>query len=173
MAGSSFQNEIPKSRVNIQLSVDKGSGAKKMELPLKMVVLGDFTNQEDESRISEREKININKNNFNQVMDSMNLGLQTNVENKLNPDGGDLKIDLNFKEMKSFSPEEVAKQIPEIGKLIAARNLIRDLGSNLLDNREFRKRMEGILKDQNAMESLMSELDKVAPLKADEAAAES
>jgi type VI secretion system protein ImpB len=103
----------------------------------------------------------------------MNLGLQTNVENKLNPDGGDLKIDLNFKEMKSFSPEEVAKQIPEIGKLIAARNLIRDLGSNLLDNREFRKRMEGILKDQTAMESLMSELDKVAPLKADEAAAES
>jgi type VI secretion system protein ImpB len=84
-----------------------------------------------------------------------------------------LKIDLNFKEMKSFSPEEVAKQVPEIGKLIAARNLIRDLGSNLLDNREFRKRMEGILKDQNAMESLMSELDKVAPLKADEAAAES
>jgi type VI secretion system protein ImpB len=75
--------------------------------------------------------------------------------------------------MKSFSPEEVAKQVPEIGKLIAARNLIRDLGSNLLDNREFRKRMEGILKDQNAMESLMSELDKVAPLKADEAAAES
>ena len=48
---------------------------------------------------------------------------------------------------------------------MAARNLIRDLGSNLLDNREFRKRMEGILKDKSAMEGILAELDKVAPEK--------
>jgi type VI secretion system protein ImpB len=61
----------------------------------------------------------------------------------------------------------VAKQVPGLTNLMAARNLIKDLGSNLLDNREFRKRMEAILKDKTAMESLKQELENVAPLVSD------
>ncbi len=169
MAGSSYQNEIPPARVNIQLSVDKGDGQKKMELPLKMLVLGDFTGKKDSTRILDREKININKNNFDQVMESLDLKVETSVENKLVKDGGDIKVDLDIKRMKDFSPAEVARNVPEISKLMAARNLIRDLGSNLLDNREFRKRMEAIVKDKTAMEGLLAELDKVQPLKEEKA----
>jgi len=163
MSGS-FQNEIPPARVNIQLSVDKGGVQKKLELPMKTLVLGDFTLKQDNTRIAERERININKNNFDQVMESMDLGMETTVDNKLNPEGGDLKVNLKFKNMKSFTPNEVAKQIPSLTNLMAARNLIKDLGSNLLDNREFRKRMEAILKDKTAMERLKEELEKIAPL---------
>ncbi|MGL1900518.1 MAG: type VI secretion system contractile sheath small subunit [Fibrobacterales bacterium] len=172
MAGSSYQNEIPPARVNIQLSVDKGDGQKKMELPLKMLILGDFTGKKDSTRVTDREKININKNNFNQVMESLDLKVSTVVENKLSKDGGDIKVNLDIKSMKDFTPAEVARQVPEVSKLMAARNLIRDLGSNLLDNREFRKRMEAIVKDKTAMESLLAELDKVQPLKEDAPAAE-
>ena len=143
---------------------------KKTELPLKMLVLGDFTNKNEDTRIVDREKININKTNFDQVMESLDLKVNSTVENKISKEGGDLKVDIDIKNMKSFRPEEVAKQVPEIANLMAARNLIRDLGSNLLDNREFRKRMEGVLKDKTAMESLLSELDKVAPMKKDEEA---
>jgi type VI secretion system protein ImpB len=166
MAGSSFQNEIPPARVNIQLSVDKGNAQKKTELPLKMLVLGDFTQRKDDTRIAEREKININKSNFDQVMESLNLGVKTVVSNKVKDDGSDLQVDLKIKNMKSFDPSEIVKQVPELSKLMAARNLIRDLGSNLLDNREFRKRMEGILKDKSAIDSILAELDKTAPEKA-------
>jgi type VI secretion system protein ImpB len=166
MAGSSFQNEIPPARVNIQLSVDKGNAQKKTELPLKMLVLGDFTQRKDDTRIAEREKININKTNFDQVMESLNLGVKTVVSNKVKDDGSDLQVDLKIKNMKSFDPSEIVKQVPELSKLMAARNLIRDLGSNLLDNREFRKRMEGILKDKSAIDSILAELDKTAPEKA-------
>ena len=167
MAGSSFQNEIPPARVNIQLSVDKGNAQKKLELPLKMLVLGDFTQRKEDKRISEREKININKTNFDQVMESLNLGVKTTVPNKIKNDGSEIAVDLKIKNMKSFDPAEVVKQVPELSKLMAARNLIRDLGSNLLDNREFRKRMEGILKDKSAMDGILAELDKIAPEKAE------
>lgn len=163
MAGNSYQNEIPPARVNIQLSVDKGYAQKKTELPLKLLVVGDFTQRKDSTRIAEREKININKNNFDQVMESLNLQVKANVPNRLKNDGSDLSVQLRMKDMKSFDPAEVVKQVPELSKLIAARNLIKDLGSNLLDNREFRKRMEAILKDQSAMDAILQELDTVAP----------
>lgn len=165
MAGTSFQNEIPPARVNIQLNVDKGGAQKKIELPLKLLVLGDFTQRKEDVRVSEREKINIDKNNFDQVLESLDLGVKTVVPNKVKNDGSDLAVDLKIKDMKSFEPSEIVKQVPELSKLMAARNLIRDLGSNLLDNREFRKRMEGILKDKSAMEGILAELDKVAPEK--------
>jgi type VI secretion system protein ImpB len=167
MASGSFQNELPPARVNIQLSVDKGGAQKKIELPMKNLVMGDFTLKQDKTRVAERERININKNNFDQVMESMDLGLDTTVDNKLSKEAGDMKVNLKFKNMKSFTPIEVAKQVPSLTNLMAARNLIKDLGSNLLDNREFRKRMEAILKDKTAMESLKQELENVAPLVSD------
>ena len=165
MAGSSFQNEIPPARVNIQLSVDKGNAQKKTELPLKLLVLGDFAQRKDDTRVADREKINLNKNNFDQVMDSLNLKVEAAVDNKLKEDGSQMAVDLKIKSMKSFDPAEIVKQVPELSKLMAARNLIKDLGSNLLDNREFRKRMEGILADKSAMEEILAELDKAVPEK--------
>ena len=163
MAGS-FQNEIPPARVNIKLDIDKGGAQKKVELPFKMLVLGDFTGKDDSRRLVDREKININKDNFNQVMESMDLGLNFSVENKINPEGGDLKVDLKFKNMKSFDPIEIVKQVPQLSKLLAARNLVKDLKSNLMDNKEFRKKLEGIMQDKTAMDSLVAELDKIVPM---------
>jgi type VI secretion system protein ImpB len=163
MAGS-FQNEIPPARVNIKLDIDKGGAQKKVELPFKMLVLGDFSQKGDTGRIVDKEKININKDNFNQVMESMDLGLNMSVENKINPGGGDLKVDLKFKSIKDFSPLEIVKQVPQLSKLLAARNLVKDLKSNLMDNKEFRKKLEGIMQDKTAMDSLVAELDKIVPM---------
>ncbi len=162
MSGN-FQNEIPPARVNIQLNVDKGGAQKKVELPLKMLVMGDFSQKGDTTRLADKEKISVNKDNFNQVMDSLDLKLDFSVENKINPDGGDLKVNLKFKDMKSFEPQEVVKQVPELSKLLGARNLLKDLRSNLLDNREFRKRLEGIIKDKTAMDGILAELENVVP----------
>ncbi len=164
MAGGSFQNEIPPARVNIKLDIDKGGAQKKVELPFKMLVLGDFSQKGDSTRIVDKEKININKDNFNQVMESMDLGLNMSVENKINPEGGDLKVDLKFKNMKSFDPLEIVKQVPQLSKLLAARNLVKDLKSNLMDNKEFRKKLEAIMQDKGAMDSLVAELDKIVPM---------
>jgi len=163
MAGS-FQNEIPPARVNIKLDIDKGGAQKKVELPFKMLVLGDFSQKGDTTRLVDKEKINVNKDNFNQVMESMDLGLNMSVENKINPGGGDIKVDLKFKNIKDFSPLEIVKQVPQLSKLLAARNLVKDLKSNLMDNKEFRKKLEAIMTDKTAMDSLVAELDKIVPM---------
>jgi type VI secretion system protein ImpB len=86
------------------------------------------------------------------------------VENKINPGGGDLKVDLKFKNIKDFSPLEIVKQVPQLSKLLAARNLVKDLKSNLMDNKEFRKKLEAITQDKTAMDSLVAELDKIVPM---------
>jgi len=164
MAGGSFQNEIPKARINLKLDVGKGNAKKKMELPLKLLVTGDFSFKKHDDRVAEREKISINKNNFTQVMESMNLNLKYNVENKLTGEG-DMAVDLDVKNMDSFRPENITKNIPALSKLLAARNLLKDLKSNLLDNREFRKRLEEIIKDPNAVKALQEELNKIVPVK--------
>lgn len=164
MAGS-FQNEIPAARINLKLDVGKGDAKKKMELPLKMLVLGDFSLKNRGDRLAEREKISINKNNFEQVMESLDLNLNYNVENKLTGEG-ELGVNLDIKNLDSFKPENVAKNIPELSRLLAARNLLKDLKSNLLDNREFRQRLEEIIKNPDAVKSLQEELLKIVPKEA-------
>jgi type VI secretion system protein ImpB len=161
MAGS-FQNEIPAARINLKLDVGKGDAKKKTELPLKMLVLGDFSLKNKGDRVVEREKISINKNNFEQVMESLDLNVKYNVENKLTGEG-DIGVNLDIKNLDSFKPENVAKNVPELSRLLAARNLLKDLKSNLLDNREFRLRLEEILKNPDAAKSLQEELLKIVP----------
>ncbi len=83
MSSSSFQNEIPKARINIKLDLHTGGAQKKMELPLKLLVMGDYSNGQEQRPLSEREKLNINKNNFNSVLAEFQPSLTLAV-----PDGG-------------------------------------------------------------------------------------
>lgn len=161
MAGS-FQNEIPAARINLKLDVGKGDAKKKTELPLKLLVMGDFSFTEKDGRIADREKVSINKNNFTQVMESMDLKLKCSVENKLTG-SGELDVDLAIKNLDSFKPENIAGNVPALSRLLAARNLLKDLKSNLLDNREFRKRLEEIIRDPAATKQLKEQLLKIVP----------
>ncbi len=160
---NSFQNEIPKARVNIKLDLHTGGAQKKVELPLKLVVMGDYSNGREQRPLSEREKVNINKNNFNSVLADFSPSLNLSVENTLAGDGSEENVSLSFREMKDFEPEQVARQIPQLRAMLAMRNLLRDLKSNLLDNVTFRKELESILKDPSLSEELRDELNALAP----------
>ncbi|MCM2444230.1 type VI secretion system contractile sheath small subunit [Rahnella sp. CG8] len=160
---NSFQNEIPKARVNIKLDLHTGGAQKKVELPLKLMVMGDYSNGKENRPLSEREKVNINKNNFNSVLAEFSPSLNLTVENTLAGDRSEENISLNFNEMKDFEPEQVARQIPQLRAMLAMRNLLRDLKSNLLDNVTFRKELEAILKDPALSNELRTELNALAP----------
>lgn len=160
---NSFQEEIPKARVNIKLDLHTGGAQKKVELPLKLMVMGDYSNGKETRPLSEREKVNINKNNFNNVLADFSPSLNLTVENTLAGDRSEESVSLNFKEMKDFEPEQVARQIPQLRAMLAMRNLLRDLKSNLLDNATFRKELETILKDDNLSDDLRAELAALAP----------
>lgn len=167
MASNSFQNEVPKARVNIKLDLHTGGAQKKVELPLKLMVLGDYSNGREDRALSERTKININKNNFDSVLAEFAPALKLTVENTFAADGSDASVDLNFQKMKDFEPEQVARQIPSLRALLATRNLLRDLKSNLLDNATFRHELERIVKDETLSDELRTELAALAAPTAD------
>ncbi|KFE52628.1 type VI secretion system contractile sheath small subunit [Pseudomonas syringae] len=163
MASNSFQNEVPKARVNIKLDLHTGGAQKKVELPLKLMVMGDYSNGKESRPLSERSKVNINKNNFDSVLAEFSPSLKLAVENTLVGDNSDTSVELNFQSMKDFEPEQIARQIPELRALLAMRNLLRDLKSNLLDNSTFRQELERILKDDALSNELRAELAALAP----------
>lgn len=162
MSGS-FQEEIPKARINLKLSLHTGGAQKKVELPLKLLVTGDFSNGTEQRPLSERKKIDINKNNFNSVISEFSPSINLTVENTLTGDGSEENIRLSFKDMKDFEPEQVARQIPQLKAMLAMRSLLRDLKSNLLDNSTFRRELETILKDPALTNELRTELSSLAP----------
>lgn len=162
MASNSFQNEVPKARVNIKLDLHTGGAQKKVELPLKLMLMGDYSNGREAAPLSERHKVNINKNNFDSVLSEYAPGVKLAVENTIAGEGAESSVALEFRAMKDFEPEQVARQIPELRALLAMRNLLRDLKSNLLDNATFRQELERILRDDTLSEGLRTELAALA-----------
>lgn len=157
----SFQKEIPKARVQISLDLHTGGAQKRVELPLKLLVMGDYSAGKATDALAERKKVDVNKNNFDAVLTELNPQAKISALNTLIGDGSDLGVALNFKSMKDFEPEQVARQIPELQALLATRNLLRDLKSNLLDNATFRRELEKILKNKSLSASLRADLAKI------------
>ncbi len=158
----SFQREIPKSRVSITLDLHTGGAQKKVELPLKLLVAGDFSAGREQTPLAARKKVNIDKNNFDAVLADYAPTLKFAADNTLAADGSELPVSLAFRAIKDFGPEQVARQIPELRALLAMRNLLRDLKSNLLDDGMFRREFEKILKDKGLSEKLRGELAQIA-----------
>jgi type VI secretion system protein ImpB len=160
----SFQKEIPKARINITLDVETEGARKKRELPLKILALGDFSKGKTTGPVAHRERININKNNFDQVLATLSPTLNLHVPNTIKNDGTDFSIQLVFKQFKDFHPDQLALQIPQLSQLLSMRNLLKDLKSNLLDNHCLRKELEKLAKDKLHLSQLHNELKTVAPL---------
>lgn len=159
---SSFQDEVPKARVNIRLDLHTGGASKKVELPLKLMVLGDFTNGREQRALSERGKVNLDKNNFDHVLSEYSPRLNIAVADTLSSAGDEASVQLVFQKMKDFEPEQVARQIPQLRALLAMRNLLRDLKSNLLDNATFRYELEQIVKSEQLSSDLRLELSALS-----------
>ncbi|EIN0735164.1 type VI secretion system contractile sheath small subunit, partial [Escherichia coli] len=113
--------------------------------------------------LSERIKMDVNKNNFNAVLADISPSVRLNVENILAGDGTEESISLTFRNMNDFTPEQVARQIPRLKAMLAMRSLLRDLKANLLDNATFRKELEKILRDPELSQALRDELSALVP----------
>lgn len=161
----SFQNEIPPSRVNIRYVKFTDGAQEQVELPLKLLLLGDYTFREDDTPLAERKKINVNKDTFDSVMKEQGLKLSMVVPDRLSENEGDeTRIDLDIESLDALSPDEIVKQVPQLERMLKLRELLKDLKARVITNRKFRLALEKVVKDQGQVESIMEELEKVAPL---------
>lgn len=153
----------PKERVNIRYRPATGDAKEEIELPMKTVILGDFTMRPDDTPLEERERINVDKDNFADVLRSQNLSLDLNVNNTLvesaDPDDPEpMGVHLDIRTMKDFEPEAVVNQVPELRKLLELREALTSLKGPLGNVPAFRKAIQGSLEDEGAREKLLKEL---------------
>lgn len=149
----------PRERVNIVYKPATGGAQEEKELPLKLLVMGDFTGRADDRALEDRKPVNIDKDNFNDVMKSMKLAASFQAADKLSgKEGGELAVNLKFASLKDMEPEAVARQVPELQKLIELRDALTALKGPLGNVPEFRKKIESLVKDPAAREKLMKEL---------------
>lgn len=149
----------PKERVNIVYKPATGGAQAEVELPLKLLMMGDYTLKQDETPLEERKPVNIDKDNFNEVLRNMGLGLTMTVPNKLSGNEGDqMAVNLKFENIKDFNPESVAEQVPELSKLLDLRTALQALKGPLGNIPAFRKKIEGIISDVESRERLLKEL---------------
>ncbi|MUK37763.1 type VI secretion system contractile sheath small subunit [Aliivibrio fischeri] len=150
----------PKERINIRYVPATGDVQEDVELPLSMMVVGDFTARTDESPIEDRTPINIDKDNFNDVMEGYSPNVKVNVDNKLSDEeGAQLGVDLTFNSMKDFSPEAIAKSVPELNGLLELREALVALKGPLGNVPAFRKKIAAVLQDEEARQKLLEELN--------------
>jgi type VI secretion system protein ImpB len=149
----------PKERVNIVYRPATGDAKEEIELPLKLLVVGDFTRSQDDRMVEEREPINIDKDNFNEVLKAQNLKLDLTVPNKLSEDPDeDLNVSVKFESIKDFDPESIAKNTPELNKLLELREALNSLKGPMSNRPEFRKKIQELIKDEAAREQILKEL---------------
>jgi type VI secretion system protein ImpB len=149
----------PKERVNIVYRPATGDAKEEVELPLKLLVMGDFVGKTDERPVEEREPISIDKDNFNEVLKAQGISLNLNVGNKLSSEpGAEMAVKLDFESLADFGPEAVAKKVPELNRLLELREALSALKGPLSNIPEFRKRIQELIKDEAARERLLKEL---------------
>lgn len=149
----------PRERVNIVYRPATGDAQEEVELPLKVLVMGDFTGKPDDRLVEEREPINIDKDNFNEVLKAQNIQIDVTVPNKISgePDE-DMNVSLKFESLKDFEPEAVAKNTPELNRLLELREALGSLKGPLSNIPAFRKKIQELVKDEDAREKLLKEL---------------
>lgn len=147
----------PKERVNIVYKSDTGGAKEEKELPLKMLVLGDFTQRADSTPVDQRKPVDINKDNFNDVLAAQKLKLQIGAKNTLAGEG-ELPVQLEFKTINDFGPEAVAKQVPEMSKMLELREALNALKGPLGNIPAFRKKIQALIQDEAARAAILAEL---------------
>ncbi len=149
----------PKERVNIVYKPATGDAKEEVELPLKVLVMGDFTLAQDDTAIEERKAINIDKDNFNEVLSSYGVKLETVVDNRLSgtPDE-QMTVKLNFNNLKDFNPDAIVEKIPELKRLVELRNALKAVKGPLGNIPEFKKKLNEIVQDPGARERILKEL---------------
>ena len=151
---------VRKPRVHITYDVETNGAEVVKELPFVAGVMGDYSgdNTEGKKSYKERKFVQIDRDNFNQVMGKINPKLGLKVENTLAGDGSEMGVDLDFNSMDDFEPTNIVHQVKPLKELLDARNKLRDLLSKADRSEELEEVLESILKNTDEISKISQEL---------------
>ncbi|MBC7007157.1 type VI secretion system contractile sheath small subunit [Pseudoalteromonas sp. ACER1] len=151
---------VRKPRVHITYDVETEGAIVKKELPFVVGVMGDFSghNQEVLKPLKDRRFIQIDRENFNDVLKKMSPSLKLDVDNTLTDDGTKFSVDLNFKSIDDFEPAAVVNQVEPLRNLMETRNKLRDLMTKIDRSEELENVLEEVLSNTASLDSIAKEL---------------
>ncbi|MGE5451686.1 MAG: type VI secretion system contractile sheath small subunit [Acidobacteriota bacterium] len=148
-------------RVQLTYDVEIGDAVEQKELPFVMGVMGDFTGQQDPDKplpkLKDRKFVNIDLDNFDEVVAGMAPRASYRVKNKLSEDGGEFAVNLEFKKMDDFRPEAVVEQVEPLRKLLEARTKLSDLRNKLAGNEKLEDVLGEVLSNTEKLKQLGTE----------------
>jgi type VI secretion system protein ImpB len=168
MARKSLQHTLDRvraPRVQITYDVEIGDAIEKKEIPFVVGVLGDFSGKPDEPlpKLKDRKFVEIDRDNFDGVLAGMKPRLAFRVDNKLTDDNTQLGVELRFKSLDDFHPEQVAQQIDPVRKLLEARRKLSDLVGKLDGNDKLDEILQDIISSTESLEKLAKEAGVAKP----------
>jgi len=161
----SLQHKIDRvrpPRVQITYDVETGGAIELKELPFVVGVMGDFVGKPEEPlpAFKNRKFVEIDPDNFNQVMAGMKPRLAYTVDNKLQDDGSKLGVELKFNDIEDFEPDQVVQQVEPLRKLVEARQKLADLRSKMDGNEKLETMLEDIISNADKQKELSDALAK-------------
>ena len=167
MAKQSTQHKLDRvrpPRVHVTYDVEVGDAIELKELPFVMGVLGDFTGQPEGPlpKLKDRKFVEVNPDNFDSVLEGMKPHVAFSVENKLSedPEAGQLKVDLRFKSLEDFEPEQVARQVKPLKEMLELRTKLSDLRGSLQGNDKLEELLLDAVGNTEKLGKLKAELAK-------------
>lgn len=159
MAKKNSGSVAPKERINISYKPATGNAREGVELPFKLLVLGDFWQRQDDRIIEDREPEDINRQNFDEVMSDANLRLNFSVPNQLSQDkDSEVEVDLRVESLKDLEPDNLIQNIPALRKVFELRESLMALKGPLGNSPQMRRAIMAMLSDEKQRGELMKEI---------------
>nr|MBL8411518.1 type VI secretion system contractile sheath small subunit [Dechloromonas sp.] len=148
--------KIRPPRVQLTYDVEIGDAIEAKELPFVVGVLGDFAAQskEPQGKVRDRKFVNIDMDNFDDVMEGMAPRTAYRVKNRLSPEGGEIGVDIEFRKFEDFRPESVVQQVEPLRKLQEARAKLADLRNKLAGNEKLEDLLNDVLNSTEQLQKL-------------------
>ena len=156
---------VRKPRVHITYQVETEGAMVERELPFVVGVLGDLSGDPTEplKSLKDCKFIQIDRDNFNDVMQRMTPGVNMKVENTLQDDGSEMAVGLKFKSIEDFEPGRIVEQVPALKKLMDTRNQLRDLMTKIDRSEDLEKVLDRVLQNTDDLKQFSGQLGVEAP----------
>ena len=143
-------------RVQMTYDVEIGDAIENKELPFVVGVLGDFGSDPDaaKKRLKDRNFVNVDVDNFDEVLGGVAPATNFRVENHLTEEGGEFAVKLQFRSMEDFRPESVVRQVAPLSGLLDARSKLADLRNKLAGNDKLEDLLNDVLSNTEKLDGL-------------------